>query len=534
MTSPHACARCRERLPWYAEGTLAPSERAEVEEHLAGCAACRRETRLWSATSSALKEIVSEPPLATLEGMTWRAIQTKIARDGRPAASDSMRLKERSLMDDEVKPIVTAPSAPPRRSAGPSRRQPFVALAAAVLIIAVGVTLFGVYGARLRQGGSSTPAAATPCAPGQARAHLPAYTNLIDISMVSSNDGWAVGEVWNSSVSGSTPRTIIMRYQHCVWTETGKSIPSAALYSVAMNSASDGWALGATEVSLGKYLEPVQAILLHYTGGSWRRVQFNSGQGFRGGGFSMYSPTDGWLGLVYNSALTLTSSIYHYQGGKWTPVALPDALHTGTVTNLVAGGPDDVWVIGDATNNVAVATIGHYANGQWQTWQAPLVGGRSPSLDAIRVSSPQDVWVFGTYSHTFSYQGAGGYIDGPYALHYNGTDWTRVAIGNLGSPPADILGWTTMISLPDGGFLALGTEEASSESSTQRTLLLRCSAAGCQQQKFPIQNVALVSTASLYSPTQGFAIGYEKTSGATHGTTVLLTYNAGDWAIVPA
>lgn len=528
MTSPYACARCRERLPWYAAGSLPLGERAEVEEHLASCDACRREVALWRAVGSALDgmdEAPPEPP-AALEDVTWRGVQSRIAADGWASRSG---LKERFLIDDETTPAATTLAQ--RTTAGPSRRQPFIALAAAVLIIAVGVTLFGVYAAQLRQGGSSTATAATTCAPGQARAHLPAYTVLSDISMVSSTDGWAVGHVWNSSVSGATPRTIIMRYQHCVWSETSKSIPSASLISVVMNSANDGWALGVTQISEGKFLSPIQLILLHYTGGSWQRVQFNSDNGFRGGGFSMYSPDDGWLGLVYGGE-TQTSMIYHYQGGKWTPVALPDAFHSGSITDLVAGGPDDAWIVGNVANNVA--TIGHYSAGQWQTWQAPLVGGRSPMLDAIHVSSPQDVWVFGTYSHTFSYQGAGGYIDGPYVLHYNGTNWTSVAVGNLGSPPVDILSWTTTISLSDGGFLALGTEETSSESSIQRTLLLRCSTAGCQPQTFPIQSVFLVSSVSLYAPTQGFAIGDEKTSGAIFGTSVLLFYNAGAWTRVPA
>ena len=96
-------------------------------------------------------------------------------------------------MDDETTPAATALAQ--RATAGPSRRQPFIALAAAVLIIAVGVTLFGVYGARLRGGGSSTATVATTCAPGQARAHLPAYADLSDISMVSATDGWAVGDM---------------------------------------------------------------------------------------------------------------------------------------------------------------------------------------------------------------------------------------------------------------------------------------------------------------------------------------------------
>ncbi len=84
MTSPYACARCRERLPWYAAGSLPLGERAEVEEHLASCDACRREVALWRAVGSALDgmdEVAPEPP-AALEDVTWRGVQSRIAADG--------------------------------------------------------------------------------------------------------------------------------------------------------------------------------------------------------------------------------------------------------------------------------------------------------------------------------------------------------------------------------------------------------------------------------------------------------------------
>ncbi len=541
MTSRDACAECREQLPWYVAGTLPPDERDAVEDHLAGCDACRRELALWRAVGSTLEGMVAEPPPpAILEGMTWRAIQAKIEASGGPTAGRAVgtrRMKERMRMNDETEPGATGlrePPSPPRASAGPSRRQPFVALAAAVLIITLGVTLFGVYGARLRQGGSSS---ATPrqtvgeasCPPGQIKAHLPANTTLSDISMVSNADGWAAGEVWDARVSGSLPRTIMMRYQHCVWSEVGQSIPSAALLNIVMTSESDGWAMGATAVSQGSYWLPGQLILLHYTGGAWRRVDLNSGNGFQGDLLRMSSQNDGWLDLVYGEGQI--STLFHYRGSAWTKVALPGAFQSGgRIIDLATGGPDDVWIAGNVANSVA--TIGHYSAGQWRTWRAPLVGGHTPMLDAIHVTSPQDAWVFGRYSYVAS----GGYNDAPYALHYDGTSWKRVSIGSLGNPTPDVMFWSTAIAQPDGSLLALGSESLPTEkpnSSNQHTLTLRCTASGCQPQAFPIVSVAFIYTVSLYTPSRGFAVADVRNGGPDRGTAALLAYNAGEWAQVP-
>jgi putative zinc finger protein len=545
MTSPYACARCRERLPWYAARTLPMSERAEVEEHLAGCAACRREVALWRAVGSALSEpgeTAPEPVVAQedVEDVTWRGVQSRIAADGHASESG---LRERFLMDDETTPVASAPGTPSHRGARLAARQPLMALIAAALLIALSATLFGVYGGWLRQGGSSTATGETSCAPGKVKAHIPANTHLNGISMVSATDGWAVGQVWNSSVSGAAPRTLIMRYQHCAWSETGKSIPSASLFSVVMTSASDGWALGTTAISGGgSYWQPDQMILMRYTGGSWRRVALNGEQGpepFDAGGFTMYSPNDGWLLLIYGRRPTQYPVLYHYQGSAWTPVALPGALTSGSgsITDFSASGPDDLWVVGSVASGAPAA--GHYSSGQWRITQTPAAGHGAPTLDAIHVSSPQDVWAFGRYSHTFSSSGAGGYTDSPYVVHDSGAGWKQVpiaALGSRGSPPPDFTIFSTTVPSPDGSFLALGSAATFSEAPglvPEHTVVLHCSTSGCQLEAFPIAEVWFVSAVSLYAPTQGFAIGDVQSSASTL-TSILLTYNAGAWTRVPA
>lgn len=55
------CRRNLEILPWYANGTLSPRERADVESHLAVCAACRHEADSLASIAAAIPQ-PGDPP----------------------------------------------------------------------------------------------------------------------------------------------------------------------------------------------------------------------------------------------------------------------------------------------------------------------------------------------------------------------------------------------------------------------------------------------------------------------------------------
>jgi anti-sigma factor RsiW len=62
-------------LPWYANGTLAPGERAEVEAHLAGCPLCRDELAREQGLAAALRaagEVAPSPHPAQLARLLAR------------------------------------------------------------------------------------------------------------------------------------------------------------------------------------------------------------------------------------------------------------------------------------------------------------------------------------------------------------------------------------------------------------------------------------------------------------------------------
>jgi len=69
------CDEIKTRLADYAVGALEDRERAELERHVAGCAACRRELRALQRTGALVGLLPQEEPPAGLWEAVWREIE---------------------------------------------------------------------------------------------------------------------------------------------------------------------------------------------------------------------------------------------------------------------------------------------------------------------------------------------------------------------------------------------------------------------------------------------------------------------------
>lgn len=107
----------RSQLGAYALGALEPDEVREVDEHLAGCAECREEL----AELEEMKEFLGEvPPEAFL--------------DGPPPDGDL--LLQRTLREVRALETAAAPAARAARAVKPSKRNRWMLVAAALVVIA--------------------------------------------------------------------------------------------------------------------------------------------------------------------------------------------------------------------------------------------------------------------------------------------------------------------------------------------------------------------------------------------------------------
>lgn len=347
----------------------------------------------------------------------------------------------------------------PRRTSG-GRFRAAATLVATVALIAL---LVGVFTLMRHPVGKVPTTGSQP----SVQFSLPANSQVSAVSMTSPDDGWAVGVVNNQPNGlGGPKNALLVHFDGRAWTTSPDSanFPLGQLISVSMISANDGWASGSIQTTADA---PLQGLLLHYSGGHWRAVDIAS-LGFTGGGaltmnrsgegwlvstvgaktdpsrttlvlryhdgvwsrfsslpglaqvsmlsatdgwavdqinhtllryqngawthvatiagltqVTMVSPTDGWLAVIDSAART--SYVMRYDGQTWTKIALPDAAYT-QIEQIVPVTASDVWVFGTASNStdtIESAIAWHFSAGRWTlvhlNFQAHFIGASMAS-----------------------------------------------------------------------------------------------------------------------------------------------------------
>jgi photosystem II stability/assembly factor-like uncharacterized protein len=203
------------------------------------------------------------------------------------------------------------------------------------------------------------------------------------VYLSSSGDGWIVGCSTSGCGSGAGELTLL-HWNGNSYTRGIATATPTDLYSVSMDSRSDGWAVGGVGNS---------PALLHYNGGAWTQVPAPSVNGILRSVF-LVDGSNGW-------AVGDNGAILRYDGGAWGSVSSPTPNTLRSVFMTDAG---DGWAVGDG------GTIVRYQNGQWVAYASPT----SASLNSAFFLELSQGWA----------AGSGGAI-----LHYNGLTWSPVAAG---------------------------------------------------------------------------------------------------------
>jgi photosystem II stability/assembly factor-like uncharacterized protein len=227
------------------------------------------------------------------------------------------------------------------------------------------------------------------------------YT-LKSVFMVSSTEGWAVGEQ-----AGATG--IILHYTVTGGVGTWAIFPSPAspspihsLNSVFMLQANEGWAVGDN------------ATILHYavTGGvgTWNVVPVSGTPSLSSDAnltsIFMLSPTSGWVvgGIQASGSYSAGPVILYWDGTKWTPVATPSMPggisptgHTSaTLKTVYCSSANDCWAAG--LPGKLFATLFHWDGVAWShiTTTPALLGEVPPILTSIYLTGPGMGWIVGS------------------------------------------------------------------------------------------------------------------------------------------
>ncbi|HEY7020972.1 MAG TPA: hypothetical protein VH349_07640 [Ktedonobacterales bacterium] len=423
------------------------------------------------------------------------------------------------------------------------RRSAIVGLVAVVALIALSASIFSYFATH--GGARRSTIAATPhpaCAPSQATVNLPTNTAITAIAPLGMDDGWAVGTIADPRHYESPPSAVLLRLRNCHWAPVGEPIPHATLSDISMVSADEGWAVGSTQIQDKTLLsngQPSnvwvwdQPLLLHYTHGAWQTVKVTAGPNTNAEQVKMVSANEGWM-LLYDgkhpitvsgvSALQYGHSLLHYLNGTWTNVPLDFPHSSMYVQDLDARAPGEVWLVGsdyDYVHQTGSGFAARYTGGAWTRYT------EAEDFTSVSVLSPTDVWAGGSRLY-----------------HFDGTRWTQVSVQgtrhfvNLApsvdpnSFPLDIQ-QIVMLS-PTQGWAIPSPMDIINKIATQEEAL-RYDHGVWQWTTLSLKGaptpLPLITRVAPSSPTQGWAIAFQSVDGYSQDS--LMYYDADAWGIVP-
>lgn len=388
----------------------------------------------------------------------------------------------------------------------------------------------------------------TPWSAARIRPLTSTTDNLNGLAMVSSNNGWAVGNAgtiehydgssWsliasgtstdlfgvsfgppsspdpNSgiAVGGSGASAVALFWTGFSWFQamTGLSSPDAKkLASVFAVSSTDAWAV-----------DSVSGAFWHWSGvaglgGGWNEASLAAG-GLNS--VFMVSATEGW-------AVGAGGIIYHYTGGGWSLFST-----VGTTLNSVfMVDQNEGWTVGDG------GAVFHYSGGAWSGPVSP--SSTNQNLNSIFMLSQTEGWAVGA-SGTVSH-----YLNGAWTQVQNvsGINQNLNAIsfaGGNGWAVGDVGTIISLINQTPQGVIG-STFESVYLSGSGDGWIVGCSTGGCgtgvgepttlhwSGSSFT-RGTTLASTTDLYSvfmlnQAEGWAVG------GLGSTPVIIHYNGGSW-----
>jgi photosystem II stability/assembly factor-like uncharacterized protein len=299
-----------------------------------------------------------------------------------------------------------------------------------------------------------------------ARNQIPQSVNLKSVAMISATDGWAVGETGQNN-------PVILHYDGKQWTTTNNFLldQHMRLSSIGMVSATEGWIVGETSLPLsnGSSQSTSVGIIFHYLQGTW---SIASG--------SIVPPALRSLFILSADDIWTVGdegTILHYDGVQWNEITSSAIDNTFSLTAVTATSKHNVWVTG------SLGVLLHYDGTTWTRITASIfdAGANLPNLLSISMSSTYDGWIVGNRAHS-----SNGLI-----FHYHNGKWQEIqttALTHLQS--------VLMISTTDGW--AVGDAG---------TILHYTNHLWTQVENAPATPDALLAGISFTSAQDGWAVG---------------------------
>jgi hypothetical protein len=312
---------------------------------------------------------------------------------------------ERDPRSTDGRTLARPPDAEHPSAAGAALERSYPAIAAVAAIVLLSALVFGTLATRPRPGpglGSATPTVTPRATATPVPVPLPADMSVVSMAMVSASDGWAIAAPAAYSAQ-------LAHYTGGRWMLSGDSNAGVYLNDIAMDAHDDGWAVGAHE-------DQVTGVVLHYSGGRWQPVETPPIQ-FAGERVWAFSSSQVLVLASLPKAKTGNeqSALLRYDHGVWTRLASPRGITAMSVLSA-----DDVW---------ATCFDGHILHEHGGRWTTYTIGGEAWAQPlSITMLSDSDGWAAGLTNVT---------PQGMFLARFDGYAWTRVQ-GPAASGPTEI------------------------------------------------------------------------------------------------
>ncbi len=237
--------------------------------------------------------------------------------------------------------------------------------------------------------------------------------SLKQMAFVSDTEAWTVG-------AGG----YIARWDGYTWTRV-ESPTDKDLNDVAFLAADDGWAVGEG------------GVILHWDGNIWSVVkedrppnQFISAPNWSAVAFS--GSDYGWVVGYESSEGGSAGYMMHWNGKMWEKPSeemfpyLSYYTSPPFILDVLVFSSQDAWAVGEARRNGGLTL--HWDGTVWKEVSNPTHSARSGMIWLLSISglSGDDIWIGGWYEGDPLKKRDG------VVLHWDGTEWTEMRIGETG------------------------------------------------------------------------------------------------------
>jgi hypothetical protein len=456
------CQQWAPLLPLLDDPTTDSIDILAAREHVKECRYCRAECERYAMIDSTLRRyygLSSVLPHRTEDLLQYITEQGQVAPEPeQPIATE----KKRGIFASSRRGVFTS----------------FTAVVGTLLIITFAVVLFSN-----RMSGREGLGAVT----GSPQISFPGTQGYLSgISMVTSNEGWALGQVTKvDDTDHALDEVAFYHYLNNTWkpvyVKTNHTFEKGGFNgNISMVSPSEGWAAvnnfntystlfhyvngtwmqvaDAPETSKVKAISSTsvwaltsgvnsdQSAIVHFNGTSWQKQDLGADRIID---FTMLSDTQGWA-LVETAG---QFKVLQYASGSWTQHS---SLTGEDVQGFVMLSSSEGWAVGekltknfwgDTTHVPQQQVIYHYTNGKWNEAQVLGSSNIHMLLSQIVMLSANDGWIVGQKQNAYFGATTKDFRRDIILLHYDGTSWKDVAVPQLGVPADGIIDLTFT---PDG------------------------------------------------------------------------------------